>query len=215
MGTTVKRNEPSIRDMASEYAQHGMSMDVRHAQMVGDFLAKLDPCEVFEIGCYHGISTGEILTAAKKRVHLVDYPRFQHNVLKMAELRDDGAADRAVTLSTDTGAHFLEKYLKENETAPRDAVILLDGDHRWDVVQYELRMILDLGFSRIILHDVANPAGDCDGPAKALTELQKAEFFIAVDQQCRKDERTDRGLAICCKSLEDYKIAMGAVCARS
>jgi hypothetical protein len=211
----INQTTVSIRDLASEYAAHSMSMDVRHAQMIGDFISKLDPCEVFEIGCYHGISTGEVLTTAKSRVHLVDYPRFQHNVLKMAELRDDGTGAKSVSLYACTGAHFLEECLKDIEVAPPGAVIILDGDHRWEVVEFELQMCFKLGFKRFVLHDVANPAGDCEGPAKALTVLQKAGFFLAVDQQYRPNERTERGLAICCKDINDYKLATEAVCASS
>lgn len=211
----AKSKEPvvSIRDLASQYVDHGMSMDSRHARMIGDFIAKLDPCEVFEIGCYHGISTAEVLTEAKAAVWLVDYPRFQDNVIRMAELR--ATEKLPVNAVPVAGAQFLERYLNENTVAPPGAVIILDGDHRWEVVQQELGLCLDLGFARFILHDVANPAGDCEGPARALTALQKAGFFLAVDQQFRQGERTDRGLAICCKDIEDYKLAMEAVCANS
>lgn len=208
----TKQATVSIRDLAAEYASHGMSMDLRHAKMIGDFISKLDPCEVFEVGCYHGISTAEVLTAAKAAVWLVDYPRFQDNVIRMAELRAKELPVNAVPVA---GAQFLERYLKENTTVPAGAVIILDGDHRWEVVQHELGLCLDLGFTRFILHDVANPAGDCEGPARALTALQKKGFFIAVDQQFRPNERTERGLAICCKDIEDYKLATEAVCASS
>lgn len=205
--TTAPKAPPDVRDLSREFIDHGMSMDVRHAQMVGDFIKALPPCDVYEVGCYHGVSTGEILTAAKQRVWLVDYPRFQHNVMKMAELR---ATAMPVTMSTDPAATFLESL----SAVADGSVILLDGDHRWGVVQHELALCLKLGFTRMILHDVANPVGDCDGPAKALTVLQKEGFFIVIDQQSRAGERTDRGLAFCCKSADDYKLALEAVCAR-
>lgn len=204
--TKTAKAAPDLISSVAQFAGHGMSMDTRHAGMIGDFIKSLPPCDIVEIGCYHGISTAEILTAAKAGVVLVDYPRFQHNVIEMVE-----ASGKKVAMGTGMGLEFLTA----EPSLARGTIVVLDGDHRKEVVMLELAACLDKGITRFVLHDVANPAGDCDGPAAALSHLQKEGFFIAIDQQFRAGERTDRGLAICCADVADYALAAKAIGGRA
>lgn len=204
--TKAAKTSPDLISAAAQFADHGMSMDTRHAAMIGDFIKALPPCDIVEIGCYHGISTAEILTAAKAGVTLIDYPRFQHNVLEMAK-----TSGKKVAMGTSMGLDFL---MAEPSFKP-GTVVVLDGDHRKEVVLLELAACLTKGITRFVLHDVANPAGDCDGPAAALSALQRGGFFIAIDQQARPGERTDRGLAICCQEAADHMLAVKAIGARN
>jgi hypothetical protein len=192
-------------DLSADFRNDQMSMDLRHAQMIGAFIEAMPECPVLEIGCCHGVSTAEVLGAAKGQVVLIDYPRFQHSVQAMAEL-----CEREPYLFAMTGLDYLA-----SNGVPSSAVVILDGDHRKEVVLQEIAACLKHGVSRFVLHDVANPAGECDGPAAALTELQRAGFYIVIDQQARPGERTERGIAFVCKDLQDLKLASEAVCANS
>lgn len=192
-------------DLSADFRSDRMSMDLRHAEMIGDFIRAMPACPVLEIGCCYGVSTAEVLDAAKGQVVLVDYPRFQHNVQAMAEL-----CEREPYLFAMTGLDYLTA-----NAVPSNTIVILDGDHRKEVVLQEIDACLKHGVDCFILHDIANPAGDCDGPAAALTELQRAGFFIVIDQQARPGERTERGIAFACKDLQELKIAAEAVCARS
>lgn len=193
---------------AEPWRQHEMSMDVRHARMLGNFLRSLKPLDsVIEVGSCFGVSTAEVLAAceaANARCTLIDLV-FQEPIKKM--LVEACGRVRAYMVS-DHSASILHRYMDEN------TVVLLDGDHRRCYMELEDEALVHGGPPRaLILHDIASHRIDCDGPRWMLHQWQSRGYRVALDYMPREGERTERGLGILCRDAADAEIARAACAA--
>ena len=189
------------RKYAVEYENHRMSMDRRHADVVGAFLRRCSlPSNIVEVGCCYGVSTAEVLAAADGRgvrVELVD-PAPQPSVLEMIAAAAPGRAGMHVGLSHE----LLPGLLKP------ESVLILDGDHRAEYMALEAKICRHVFPAAIILHDVTNRDPGCDGPGWFMHFFQRLTYRVAIDCHPRAGMRTHRGLAILCRSVSDHTIAM-------
>lgn len=192
---------------AEPHIGHAMSMDRRHATMIWTFLHNLPaPANVIEVGCCYGVSTAEVLDACETSgfpCTLIDTV-FQQSISQMAR----EAAGR-VPLVMDTGhsVGVLADYLRPH------SVVILDGDHHRAYMELESEVLEKRPPRAIILHDVTSTRADCDGPPWFLHRWQANGYFVAIDYLHRDGERTERGLAILCREVEDAQLATRAVCA--
>ncbi|HEY1188881.1 MAG TPA: class I SAM-dependent methyltransferase [Gemmata sp.] len=167
--------------------RHEWEIDRRHLLWVSDELLSGRYRRVLEIGCYRGYSTSAFLHAlrvgAVDEVHLCD-------TNPTPELRAAVAsAGPGVTLHTCPSVELL----------PRDArfdLVLVDGDHRAEVVTEEARLLVAAGVPCVFAHDTAadphNP--DCDGPPLLRDALAAAGYALTEDAEERPGERTHRGM---------------------
>jgi hypothetical protein len=188
-------------EFAEPWRQHEMSMDVRHAGMVGRFLRGLGGLKsVVEVGCCYGVSTAEVLDACEQsgaQCTLIDLA-FTQSVVKMLA----AACNRVrVSMASDHSAAVLGKYLSE------ECVLLLDGDHRRVYMELEDEILGRCPPRALILHGVTSHRLDCDGPRWMLHRWQALGYRVAIDYMPREGERTDRGLAILCSSERDGLVA--------
>lgn len=185
---------------------HQMSMDVRHAAMLKVFLLNIEPpANVVEVGSCYGVSTAELLCAcevANFSCTLID-THFQDSVKEMVR-----AAAGKVAVVTDVGhsVAVLGDYVNEQ------SIVLLDGDHRRAYMELESEVLERRPPRAIALHDVATRDLFCDGPAWLLHRWQSKGYYVALDYLPRPNERTDRGLAILCRDIEDAEVATRAMC---
>ena len=190
----------SLVAIADQYAGHQMSMDKRHAEMVGRFLLRVrEPGKFIEVGCCYGVSTARVLEAGVSRgvfSTLVD-PHPQDSVLMMLS---SVPADYAELV-----AGYSHEVIGSKVHVSDDTIILLDGDHRRQYMEIEAALILSTAKpAAFILHDVTNRSPDCDGPGWLMHYLQSIGYSVAIDCMPRDGERTDRGLAILCRRPHDH-----------
>lgn len=191
-------------EFAEPWRQHEMSMDVRHAGMVGRFLRGLGGLKsVVEVGCCYGVSTAEVLDACEQsgaQCTLIDLA-FTQSVVKMLA----AACNRVrVSMASDHSAAVLGKHLSE------ECVLLLDGDHRRVYMELEDEILAKTPPRALILHDITSHRPDCDGPRWMLHRWQAKGYLAAVDYMPRDGERTERGLGILCRDAADAGIARAA-----
>lgn len=177
--------------------QHLWSMDARHAEFVKAAIKSLKPESVVEVGCHLGVSTLAILEAGVPQAHLID-PHITPSVRQMAE-------DYGATVYEEFSRTALPKVpLSDN------MIVLLDGDHTYDVVLEEAELLDRMNPSprAIISHDVTSVLGHggagCEGCCWLWHVLQAAGWLCFVDALPRPDERTHRGLLIATRSPADY-----------
>lgn len=187
---------------AEPWRHHEMSMDVRHARMVGNFLRQIGSlASVVEVGSCFGVSTAEVLAACEAtgaRCTLIDLV-FQDSVKQML-LEACGLVRSSMV--ADHSASVLNKHADEN------TVVLLDGDHRRCYMELEDDALRKCGSPRaLILHDIASHRIDCDGPRWMLHLWQSRGYRVAVDYMPREGERTERGLGILCRDADDADAA--------
>lgn len=189
------------RIYATGYEHHQMSMDRRHADVIGAFLRRCSqPENIVEVGCCYGVSTAEVLAAADHRdvrVELID-PTPQMGVLQMVAAAQPGRVGMHVGMSHE----LLPTVLKP------ESVLILDGDHRAEYMALEADICRDVFPTAIILHDVTNRDPGCDGPGWFMHAFQRLTYRVAIDCHPRAGMRTHRGLAILCRSVSDHTIAM-------
>lgn len=192
------------RAFAEPFRGHEMSMDFRHALMLGGFLTSLpNMTSVAEVGCCFGVSTAEVLHAcgaADASVALIDIA-FQPSVQMMFA---EAAGRVRVSMTCDHSASCLDRYVLEN------SVVILDGDHRRGYMELEDDVLGHILPRAIVLHDVTSHRADCDGPRWFLHRWQSRGYLVALDYMPREGERTDRGLAILCRDAADAQIARAA-----
>lgn len=192
---------------ADPHVGHVMSMDRRHAVMIGTFLQNLEPpANVVEVGCCYGISTAEVLGAcevAEFSCTLIDTV-FQHSVEQMAR---EAAGKIALAMDVGHSVGVLGQYLRP------ESVVILDGDHRRSYMELESEVLEKQPPRAIVLHDATSTRADCDGPPWFLHKWQANGYFVSIDCLFREGERTERGLAILCRDAGDAELATRAVCA--
>ena len=192
------------RVYAAGFEHHQMSMDRRHAEVIGAFLRRCSqPANIVEVGCCYGVSTAEVLSAADARdlhVDLID-PAPQTSVLQMVAAAPPGRVSMHVGMSHELLPSVLEP----------ESVVILDGDHRAEYMALEADICRDVMPRAIILHDVTNRDPGCDGPGWFMHVFQRFTYRVAIDCHPRAGMRTHRGLAILCRSVGDHTIAMESI----
>lgn len=194
---------------ADPYVGHVTSMDRRHARSIGAFLLNIEPkASVVEVGCCYGVSTAEVLDACEQSgfaCTLIDTV-FQPSVAAMAR---EAAGRVSIVMDAGHSVGVMADYID------KDAVVILDGDHRRAYMELESEILERRPPRAIVLHDVTSQRPDCDGPAWFLHRWQAAGYSVAIDYLPRDGERTERGLAILCRDPADAEVATRAVCVES
>lgn len=189
----------------SKYMNDRMSMDIRHSFMLESFLSNINNLtHCVEVGSCYGISTAAILTCCElsnASCDLVDI-NFQPVIKTMYEL---SSSKIIINLHETSSIKCLDKILHQN------SIVLLDGDHTLQYVTKEINIIKNFLPRSIVLHDVTNDSSCCDGPRWAFDELRSLGYYGIIDCKHRQTERTERGLGILCKSIDDYEVAKFAV----
>lgn len=191
------------------FRDHAMSMDGRHAEMIGRFLLNVEPpANVIEVGSCYGISTAEVLAACETAgfpCTLIDTV-FQDTVKRMVQ---EAAGRIAVVMDVGHSVAVLGDY------ATNRSIVVLDGDHHRAYMELESEILEKANPRAIVLHDVTSQRADCDGPAWMLHRWQSRGYFVAIDYLSRENERTDRGLAILCREPADAEVATRVMCDES
>ncbi|NDD03890.1 MAG: hypothetical protein EB078_03205 [Proteobacteria bacterium] len=192
---------------AAEWVWHEMSMDVRHAVMIREFLLAVEPpASVVEVGCCYGASTAQVLYACEQAgwpVVLID-PLVKPSVLAMVRA---AAGLVEVVVDESRSIDSLGDYLRYG------SIVILDGDHRREYMELESAILAAVQPRAVILHDVTSDRDDCDGPAWFLHEWQRKGYSVSIDYLKRPRENTHRGLAIMCRWASDHVWARRAICA--
>lgn len=189
------------------HLDNAFSMDARHAAMIRAFLLNVDPpANVIEVGSCHGVSTSAVLAACEEAgfsCTLIDTV-FRDSVKEMAR----EAAGR-VSLVMDVGhsVAVLGQYVT------KQSIVVLDGDHHRAYMELESEILERQMPRALVLHDVTSDRADCDGPAWVLHRWQAFGYFVAIDYLPREAERTERGLAILCRDMQDAEVATRSMCA--
>jgi len=181
-------------------------MDHRHVAMIGTFLKSRPFKSVMEIGCWKGRCTSVILNAHHfKKVNSVTLC----DVAIKPEIREMTKGIRHCNTLEMTGKEALqgaEPYIYD--------VVILDNGHSLDVSREEWIELARHKPEVLILHDVTAPAAgyeNCEGPGWMLEEIRRAGYSVVIDNEKRENERTHRGLAFCCRTLELLELAKEAI----
>jgi hypothetical protein len=189
------------------YLDNAMSMDLRHAKMIKEFVSSLEGITKYiEVGCCYGISTASFLEASiikNTKCILID-PSFQSNLVKMCENYNLQYSDQ-LSMYEDYSFNVLDKVVDS------ESIVLLDGDHRLSAVKEEINILEKYKPRAIILHDVLYDDKYCDGPKWAFDRLCSIGYYGIIDGEERQSERTHRGLGILCKTPEDHCIAKSII----
>lgn len=180
------------------YINNTMSMDIRHAKIIEHYILALETFSKFiEVGSCYGVSTSCIVRGCEdthNKCVLIDIC-FTEPVLKIRE-QSRGSLD--LKLYQESSLVALTKEMDA------DSIILLDGDHTLNAVQSESDILKRYMPRSIILHDVSNTSQYCEGPKWAFDEWTSMGYHGIIDCKDRTGERTNRGLGILCRDIEDY-----------
>jgi hypothetical protein len=199
-------------EIAMPHADDPMSMDVRHALMIGQFIREIDATSVVEVGCCYGISTGAILDAFEEMwqqqevehgacelrqvrlLHLIDV-KFQPTIAMM--INKPGLVPAYAKLICHDEKPSLSRYGNDRPTLGRyyGEVVILDGDHSEENVMAEVDLVLSWPKPprAIILHDTGSDG--LPGPRAAVDRLRSKNWSVYHNETA--GPRASRGLTIC------------------
>lgn len=208
----------SYLDFARDHLADSMSMDVIHAQMIGEFIRRIRCFDVVEVGCCHGVSTGAILDALAEintsgqvpYLVLID-PVIQPAVRSMVREADAQFGDEEMMVVVVEAKSLNPTPIGIPRVAThcdRHCVLILDGDHSEETVLGEIDAVMSRGIQprAVILHDVG--WGGLPGPRAGVGVLRGIYgYTFAMDDAFRDGMRTERGLAIMCRDVGDAAVA--------
>jgi hypothetical protein len=183
------------------------AIDERHRNWLREVLLNGEYRRVLEVGSWKGFSAAaffDALTEGKvEEVHLCDsrpQPELE------AAVRRHPLRDR-ITLHRTPSVDLLGRDADWDFT-------FIDGNHSARVVGAELNLLLPMRLRVVAFHDTSSCGRyeGCDGPQWAKRAYQRAGYFCIEDSVFRPDERTERGLTVCCRELDDYAVAYEAYC---
>lgn len=133
-----------------QYSLNAYSM-ANHSYVIGDLLNILKPSVVTEVGVFKGEFTRYLLNYfhERKKFHLIDI-QFDH------ELKQSLSNERNSLHELNFHEGMSSNMLRSKKVAESN-VIFLDGDHNYETVDTELKILESLNCQCIILDDVGWP----------------------------------------------------------
>ena len=179
--------------------------DIRHVNIIYEFLMANDFQRVLEIGSYSGVSTAAFIEAINQgkdfKFHISEPnpTRQLQALISMCKKPDN------IILHTQLGEDVLS-YWRDFDFA------FVDGSHDLDGAGAELLMLLRHEIPNVMAHDtnLSNIKSDYSGRgAELLARVFKShkDYRCIEDKKERPNERTDRGFLFATREEEKYNKA--------
>ena len=179
--------------------------DLRHIEVIYEFLMANDFTRVAEIGSYSGLSTAAFIEALNQgknfKLHIAEPnpTRQLEALLSMCKKPD------IVVLHVKTGEHLLEHWTGFD-------FVFIDGNHSIDAAGAELLMVLRNEIPTVMAHDTNLTSLDSNYDGKGAELLGRVlkshkDYYWVEDKEKRPDEHTERGLFFASKRKDKHEIA--------